>query len=84
MGAPSLAADASADLGRVTLAKVGWRLLPFLLLLYVVAWIDRVNISVGEGGARAGLKPGESLDRGTGEVRDVLGNGEIRVHRQER
>jgi len=45
---------------------------------------DRVNISVGEGGARAGLKPGESLDRGTGEVRDVLGNGEIRVHRQER
>lgn len=46
MGAPSLAADASADLGRITLAKVGWRLLPFLLLLYVVAWIDRVNISV--------------------------------------
>jgi len=45
---------------------------------------DRVNINVGEGGARAGLKPGESLDRGTGEVRDVLGNGEIRVHRQER
>ena len=45
---------------------------------------DRVNINVGEGGARAGLKPGESLDRGTGEVRDVLGNGEIRVHRRER
>jgi ACS family tartrate transporter-like MFS transporter len=28
-----------------TLAKVSRRLLPFLLLLYVVAWIDRVNIS---------------------------------------
>jgi ACS family tartrate transporter-like MFS transporter len=35
---------ASADVGRATLAKVSWRLLPFLLLLYVVAWIDRVNI----------------------------------------
>ncbi len=35
---------ASADVGRTTLAKVGWRLLPFLLLLYVVAWLDRVNI----------------------------------------
>src|SRR5262245_7602962 len=39
-------ADADAQLGRATLAKVGWRLLPFLLLLYIVAWIDRVNISV--------------------------------------
>ena len=38
--------DANAQLGRATLAKVGWRLLPFLLLLYIVAWIDRVNISV--------------------------------------
>jgi len=37
---------ANAELGRATLAKVGWRLLPFLLLLYIVAWIDRVNISV--------------------------------------
>jgi ACS family tartrate transporter-like MFS transporter len=34
----------AADVGRATLAKVGWRLLPFLLLLYIVAWIDRVNI----------------------------------------
>jgi len=40
------ARDAADTLGRSTLAKVGWRLLPFLLLLYVVAWIDRVNISV--------------------------------------
>jgi ACS family tartrate transporter-like MFS transporter len=35
---------AAADVGRATLAKVAWRLLPFLLLLYVIAWIDRVNI----------------------------------------
>jgi ACS family tartrate transporter-like MFS transporter len=40
-----LAADgAQAAFERVTMAKVGWRLLPFLLLLYIVSWIDRVNI----------------------------------------
>jgi ACS family tartrate transporter-like MFS transporter len=40
-----LAADSSnTDLRRATLAKAGWRLLPFLLLLYVVAWLDRVNV----------------------------------------
>lgn len=39
----------------------------------------RVTVNVGESGARAGLKPGEVLDRGTGEVRDVLGEGQIRV-----
>ncbi len=38
------AAEATAAFGRATLAKVAWRLLPFLLLLYVVAWLDRVNI----------------------------------------
>jgi len=37
--APEAEAHASA-----TLAKVSRRLLPFLLLLYVVAWLDRVNI----------------------------------------
>ena len=42
----------------------------------------RVGVSVGEGGARVGLKPGEVLDRGSGEVRDVIGDGEIRVRRQ--
>jgi hypothetical protein len=41
----------------------------------------RVTVNVGESGARAGLRPGETLDRGTGEVKDVLGNGEIRVRR---
>jgi MFS transporter, ACS family, tartrate transporter len=40
----SRAIAAGGDLARVTLSKVGWRLLPFLLLLYVVAWLDRVNI----------------------------------------
>ena len=41
----------------------------------------RVSISVGEGG-RASLRPGEALDRGTGEVRDVIGDGEIRIRRE--
>jgi hypothetical protein len=41
----------------------------------------RVNVTVGEGGTRFGLKPGEVLDRGSGEVRDVIGDGEIRMRR---
>jgi hypothetical protein len=41
----------------------------------------RVSVPVGESGARVGLKPGEVLDRSTGEVRDVIGDGEIRVQR---
>ena len=41
-----------------------------------------VSLPVGDSGARARLKPGEVLDRGSGEVRDVLGpNGEVRVRR---
>ena len=39
----------------------------------------KVSIGVGDSGARVGLRPGETLDRGTGEVRDVIGDGEIRV-----
>jgi hypothetical protein len=41
----------------------------------------RVSIPLGEGGRRATLRPGEVLDRGTGEVRDVIGDGEIRIRR---
>ena len=40
----------------------------------------RVSIPLGQGAGRARLKPGETLDRGTGEVRDVLGpSGELKV-----
>jgi len=39
-----------------------------------------VSVTVGEG-TRARLQPGETLDRGNGEVRDVIGDGEIRVRR---
>ena len=41
---PRALADDGSALERITLSKVGWRLLPFLLLLYIVSWIDRVNI----------------------------------------
>jgi len=40
-----------------------------------------VSVNVGEGGGRVRLKPGETLDRGNGEVHDVIGEGEIQVRR---
>ena len=40
-----------------------------------------VSITIGESGTRARLRPGQALDRGTGEVLDVIGDGEIRVER---
>jgi hypothetical protein len=40
----------------------------------------RIPIVVGEG-ARRELRPGEVLDRGSGEVRDVIGEGKLRVER---
>jgi hypothetical protein len=39
----------------------------------------RVSVNVGDSPARVEMKPGEVLDRGNGEVRDVIGEGEIRV-----
>ena len=40
---------------------------------------SRVSIPAGEGAQRYDLRVGESLDRGSGEVRDVIGEGEIKV-----
>jgi len=40
---------------------------------------SRVSIPAGEGAQRLDLRVGESLDRGSGEVRDVIGEGEIRI-----
>jgi D-galactonate transporter len=33
-----------SDIERATMARVTWRLLPFLLLLYIISWLDRVNV----------------------------------------
>jgi hypothetical protein len=42
---------------------------------------SRVGVSIGESRDRIPLKPGETLDRGNGEVHDVIGGGEIRIRR---
>lgn len=34
----------SADVESVTIRKLFWRLLPFLFLLYIVAYLDRINL----------------------------------------
>ena len=39
------------------------------------------RVAVQVEGGRVGLKPGEILDRVNNEVRDVIGDGEIRVRR---
>jgi hypothetical protein len=39
----------------------------------------RVSIPAGEGPQRYDLRVGESLDRGSGEVRDLIGESEIRI-----
>ncbi len=41
---PLLSNVSSFALERTTLSKVTRRLIPFLLLLYIVAWLDRVNV----------------------------------------
>jgi ACS family tartrate transporter-like MFS transporter len=38
----TIAAD--DELGQRAISAVTWRLIPFLLLLYIVAWLDRVNV----------------------------------------
>ncbi|HUK04872.1 MAG TPA: hypothetical protein VLV90_07305 [Burkholderiales bacterium] len=38
-----------------------------------------VSLPAGESAQRYDLRVGESLDRGSGEVRDVIGEGEIRI-----
>lgn len=41
-----------------------------------------VSVNVGETGGRVRLKPGETLDRSSGEVHDVIGDGDIQVRRR--
>jgi hypothetical protein len=42
----------------------------------------RVPLSTGEGGPRVRLKPGQAVDRSTGEIVDLVGNGRIAVQRK--
>jgi ACS family tartrate transporter-like MFS transporter len=42
--AHAVGATAKVPISAVTLRKVSWRLIPFLFVLYVIAWLDRVNV----------------------------------------
>jgi MFS transporter, ACS family, tartrate transporter len=55
------------ELSAVTLCKVTWRLIPFLFVLYVIAWLDRVNVGF------AGLQM--NADLGFSSVTFGLGSG---------
>ena len=39
-----MATTFSAEFEKTTYAKVAWRLIPFLFLCYIVAFLDRVNV----------------------------------------
>ena len=41
----------------------------------------RVTVTIGEDGRRIVVRVGETLDRATGEVKDVIGDGEVRIGR---
>lgn len=43
---------------------------------------SRVTVVVGEERRRVEMRVGETLDRGSGEVKGVIGNGEIRIRRR--
>jgi ACS family tartrate transporter-like MFS transporter len=43
------------ELPAITLRKVSRRLIPFLFLLYIVAWLDRVNVGFAALQMNAGL-----------------------------
>ncbi len=36
--------DASSEIERLTMRQVTWRILPFLMLAYLIAFVDRVNV----------------------------------------
>jgi sugar phosphate permease len=47
---------AVTDRRTAALRKISWRLLPFLFVLYVVAWLDRVNVGFAALQMNADLK----------------------------
>jgi MFS transporter, ACS family, tartrate transporter len=40
----AVGAPAEIPISAITLRKVTWRIIPFLFILYVIAWLDRVNV----------------------------------------
>jgi ACS family tartrate transporter-like MFS transporter len=45
-----------AELERRVVSKVSWRLLPYLFLLYVIAYVDRINVAVAQLQMRSDLE----------------------------
>ena len=43
---------------------------------------SRVTVTIGEDGRRREMRVGETLDRATGEVKDVVEDGEVRIERR--
>ncbi len=43
---------------------------------------SRVTVVIGEDGRRVEMRVGQTLDRATGEVKDVVGDGEVGVGRR--
>ena len=43
---------------------------------------SRVSVTVGEDGRRIELRVGQTMDRATGEVKDVIGEGEVGISRR--
>src|ERR1700686_2169434 len=39
-----VAAEAPSDLRRRTTQRIAWRLLPFLIIVYVISFLDRANV----------------------------------------
>src|SRR5262245_56043908 len=48
--------DVTEELATATLRKISQRLIPFLFLLYVIAWLDRVNVGFAALQMNADLK----------------------------
>ena len=55
------------NVSSATLAKVSWRLLPFLLLMYVLAFLDRANVGFAKAAFQA--------DTGIGDAAFAFGAG---------
>lgn len=56
-----LASQASSSFEEATYRKVAWRLIPFLLICYVVAYLDRVNVGFAKLQMLADLKFSETI-----------------------
>jgi ACS family tartrate transporter-like MFS transporter len=48
-------ADNASEIERRTIRKVAWRLLPLIVVIYFVAYIDRTNVSFAAFGWGAGI-----------------------------